>query len=162
MVLELIPQLASFGYTGVFFLSMLSSATIFFPLPYFVAVFALASTLNPLILTTVAAVGSTIGELTGFYAGRLGHKFLEKRHEKLKWLLIAEEWFRKHRGFAILVFISASPLPTDIGGVVAGALHYDVKRFFLAILIGKMMKFAFIAYAGFYSFGFLTDYFGIA
>lgn len=158
MVLDFLAGLAVYGYAGVFAMSLIGSATVIFPVPYFIVIFGLATTLSPILLTLVSAVGSAIGELVAFFLGKYGSKLLIKKQNK--WLKLTEKWFRRN-GFLTLVFLAAAPLPTDIGGIVAGTLDYSKTKFFLAILIGKIVKFAVIVYAGYYSVTAITQYLGI-
>jgi membrane protein DedA with SNARE-associated domain len=145
---ELIEILKPFGYLGAFAMSVIGSATIILPVPYFFAIAALATTLNPILLTIVAGIGSAIGEFVAFFVGRVGHKFIIKKHGK--WITLAEKWFKKH-GFLSIVFLAFLPAIADIGGIVAGAFHYNKWRFLLANIIGKTAKFAIIVYAGYFS-----------
>lgn len=159
MVLEFIADFAAYGYAGVFAVSLIGSATIFFPVPYFVVIFGLAPVLDPIVLVIVAALGSAIGELVGFYLGRAGEKAIHKRH--WKWFETAEWWFKRH-GFLTLIFLSAAPLVADVGGLMAGTMKYDRGKFLVAMFIGKIVKFAVIVAAGYYSLGYVLAYFGIA
>jgi len=159
MVLDFLAGLAAYGYLGVFAMALIGSATVIFPVPYFVVIFGLATTLDPLLLTAASAVGSAIGELTAFFFGKYGSRLLIKKHGK--WLKMTEVWFKRN-GFLTLVFLAAAPLPTDIGGIVAGALGYGKAKFFLAMLIGKAVKFGVIVYAGYYSITAVTQYLGYA
>lgn len=136
------------GYAGVFAMSALGSATVILPVPYFIAVAALATTLNPILLTIVAGVGSAIGEFVAFFVGKIGHKIIIKKHGK--WITLAEKWF-KNNGFLTITFLAFLPAVADIGGILAGALHYNKWRFLLANVIGKVAKFAIIVYAGYFS-----------
>lgn len=158
MVLEFIQDLAAYGYAGVFAMSVIGSATVIFPLPYFIVIFGLASTLNPIILTVVSGVGSAIGEFISFFVGKYGSHLILKKHGK--WFRLAEKWFKRN-GFLTLVFLAAAPGVADIGGIMAGALHYSKTRFFLANLIGKLVKFAVVAYAGYYSIPVLMQVIGV-
>lgn len=156
MVLEALAGLATYGYVGVFVMSLVGSATIIFPVPYFIVIFGLATTLNPVLLAVAAGVGSAIGEFTGFYLGHYSKKMLKSQK---KWLSLTEKWFKRN-GFLTLVFLAAAPLPTDIGGIVAGMANYGRWKFLCAMLIGKMVKFAVVVYAGYYSLSSIMQYIG--
>ena len=58
-------------------------------------------------------------------------------------------FFTKY-GFWSIVFLAFLPFPFDFIGILAGASNYNIKRFFLATLIGKTIKMLMIAYAGFF------------
>jgi membrane protein YqaA with SNARE-associated domain len=50
-------------------------------------------------------------------------------------------------------------MPDDIAGIVGGVLKYDIKKFFTAVLIGKVIFHLFLAFAGHYGINGLVDYF---
>lgn len=158
---ELFVWLQSYGYIGAFVMSVIGSATIILPAPYFIVIFGMAGLpgMNPVLLAAASAVGSAVGELTGFWLGKYGGKAFIKKNAK--WLKAAKKWFDKN-GFLTLVFLAAAPLPTDIGGIIAGTSNYSRTKFFIAMLIGKMVKFSVVVYAGYYSLGWVMQYFGIA
>ncbi|HDD46549.1 MAG TPA: DedA family protein [Candidatus Aenigmarchaeota archaeon] len=132
------------GYAGIFLVSMIGSASILLPVPTDMILFLSSAILNPLLVGTIAAVGSAIGELTGYYAGYLGRKILRKNDEAKFDRII------KKYGFLAIVIFSFTPLPMDIMGIAAGGVKYSVRKFFIAVLIGKLPRSLMIAFAGFY------------
>ena len=70
----------NFGYLGVFFINFIGCATILFPLPAAPLVFIFGAVLNPLFVAIFAALGATLGELTGYGIGFGGKKILEKKY----------------------------------------------------------------------------------
>lgn len=154
---ELFANLANFGYLGIFLISLIGTATIIFPLPAAVFVFGAAAVLNPLILGIVAGLGAAIGELTGYFMGyageKIGEKKIKERVERIKKL------FKKYGGFLILVVFAATPLPDDIVGIVGGFLKYEIGKFFVAVLIGKIIFHLILAYGGYYGINWILDYF---
>jgi membrane protein YqaA with SNARE-associated domain len=143
--------IATFGYPGVFFVSLVSSASIFFPIPGFLFILAASPVLNPFLLGIVAGAGSAIGELTGYILGRGGKKTIEKK--EIKWIKKGEDWFRRGRGFWFIFIFAATPLPDDVAGIVAGLFSYSWKKFLLASFIGKTILNIAIALGGFYGIG---------
>jgi len=156
MIQELFLQLSTLGYFGIFLVSLIGSSTIIFPLPATVFVFGAGAVLNPLILGVVAGMGAALGELVGYgfgWAGRkIGKKRLKERLEK------AERMFKKYGGFFALILFAATPLPDDIVGIVSGILKYEIKRFFIAVLIGKIIFHLILAYAGYYGINWMLNY----
>ncbi len=136
------------GYLGIFFISLVSSATIFLPVPSFALVFAAGAVLNPVVVGVAGGIGSAMGELTGYAIGYGGEHALSKKHKKL--LERTEKWAEKHGFFAVVVIFAATPLPDDVIGIIGGALNYDVRKFFAASLIGKLALNLALAFAGFY------------
>lgn len=157
MFQELFLQLSNWGYFGIFIISLIGSATIILPLPAATFVFALGSILNPLILGLVAGIGSAFGELIGYGLGFSGRKIAkEKIKEKLE---AAKSKFEKYGGFSVLILFAATPLPDDIVGILGGILKYEIKKFFLAVLIGKAIFNLILAYAGYYGINWILKYF---
>lgn len=134
----------NFGYGGVFIISLISSASILFPLPGFAAIPIGAYFLHPLLVAIVGALGSSIGELVGYGVGRGGRAIGDEKITK--WSEHLAKWFEKINGFTIIVLFAATPLPHDIVGLFSGVIKYDIKKFFLATLIGKFLMFLVLAY----------------
>jgi membrane protein YqaA with SNARE-associated domain len=149
----------AYGYPGVFIINLIGSATILFPVPAFAVTFALGAVLNPWILGIVAAFGSAIGEFTGYYLGYGSHGTLKKKYKK--WIERMMDFAEKRSMFLTIIVIAATPIPTDIGGILAGIAKYDTRKFFLAMLIGKIINYSVIAWAGFFGIGWILQLFGI-
>jgi membrane protein YqaA with SNARE-associated domain len=155
MVQEFFLQLSGLGYFGIFLISLIGSSTIIFPLPASTFVFLAAAALNPLLLGIVAGMGAALGELVGYVFGRAGRKIGQKKFEKE--LDKARRMFEKYGGFLALIVFAATPLPDDVAGIVAGLLKYDVKRFFVAVSIGKIIFHLVLAYGGYYGINWILN-----
>lgn len=138
----------SWGYPGIFLVSFLGNASIIFPIPAFLVVFTFGGILNPWVLGTVAGIGAALGEITGYALGWGGRKGLKKKYGP--WLNRAKEWFHKLGMFPIIVIFASTPLPDDVVGILGGMVKYNLKKFLLAALIGKIILHIAIAWAGFY------------
>lgn len=149
----------AYGYFGVFVINIIASATIFFPLPAFALTFALGAVLNPWLLGLSAGLGSAIGELTGYLLGYGGQEAFKKRYRK--WLDRASRFAEKRGMFLAVLVIAASPIPTDIVGILAGVAKYRPWKFFVAMTIGKVIKYTLIAWAGFYGLSWIAGLFGL-
>lgn len=157
MIEELFNSLLPFGYLGIFLISLIGSSTIVLPLPAAVFVFGAGAVLNPLLLGVIAGFGAAIGELIGYGLGFGGRKVMEKKiKEKVE---KAKEIFSKYRGFFILILFAATPLPDDIVGITSGILKYEVKKFFVAVFIGKTILHLILAYGGYYGINWVLNYF---
>ena len=163
MVAEFFISLVqTLGYAGVFMASLLGNASIIFPLPSAIFIFIGGKFLNPLLVGIVAAVGGSIGEMTAYGLGMGGNYFAKKQKKNKKyseWFKRGNRWFKHHNGFLIVFVFSVIPLPHDVIGILCGAIRYDAKKFFLATLIGRVIMYTAIAYAGFYGLGAVTNYF---
>ncbi|MFH1445271.1 MAG: VTT domain-containing protein [Nanoarchaeota archaeon] len=136
------------GYLGVFLVSLIGSASIFFPVPAFIVIFAAGVFLNPWLVGLIAGIGSAIGELTGYLLGFGGRKVAETKYEKQ--LEKTKKWVDRRGAFFVIFLFALTPLPDDIAGIIAGVIEYDIKKFFIATLIGKIILSVGIALAGFY------------
>ena len=85
MLRDHVEKFAAYGYPGVFLIVLVSYATILVPVPGLAMVFALSGLLNPLGVAIAAALGGTIGEMSGYLAGYSGRAVIEnwKRYEKI-------------------------------------------------------------------------------
>ena len=145
LALSLLHQ---FGYIGLFVISSVSSATIFLPLPGYLIIPVAATTLNPFLVGIVAGAGSAAGEMTSYLLGLGGRKLSGKaKKDADAWFERLKELFSKYNGFAIIFAFSALPLPFDAMGLFCGAIKYDAKKFFLATLSGKIIRYLALAYA---------------
>jgi membrane protein DedA with SNARE-associated domain len=142
--------IVQFSYIAIFFVSLISTSTIFIPFPIYIIIFFAAGLgLNPLIVGITAGLGSAFGELTGYLIGVGGAKIIEeKRKKKLRLTEVFTRLFKRF-GFLIVVIAAFIPFPFDAIGILAGVSKYDIKKFLLATSIGKIIKCLLIAYAGY-------------
>ncbi|MBI4298168.1 MAG: DedA family protein [Chloroflexi bacterium] len=138
-----LTSLKSLGYPGIFALSLISSSTVLVPVPGIASVCGGSSFLNPVALAIVAALGETLGELSGYALGFSGKGILEKRNIYYK----MHTWLEK-RGAVTLFIASLVPNPIfDVVGITAGALRYPIPRFLVVVLSGKSIKNLGVVYA---------------
>ena len=137
-------ELSTFGYLGIFLISVIGNATVLFPVPSLVAVFAGGTLFHPLLVGLVSGVAEPIGELSGYLAGYGGSAIIEDKATYAK----LEAWMRRH-GYLTIFVLSVIPNPVfDLAGIAAGALHFPVWKFLLACWLGKTIKAVAVAYAG--------------
>lgn len=148
----------TWGYLGLFAINIIANATILFPLPSFIVVFVFGAILNPILVGIVSGVGAAIGELVGYVLGRGGHEVLKSKNKE--WFDKAKKWSEKRGLFPVIIVFAATPIPYDIIGILAGIIKYDLRKFFLATVIGKIIINIVIAMAGFYSLTWVMGMFG--
>ena len=146
------------GYPGIFLINLIGTASIIFPVPSFIVTFTFGGILNPWLVGLVAGLGAALGELTGYVIGRGGKKLIKRKHERV--LERAKGWMERHGAFSIVVLFAMTPLPDDIIGIICGMINYEVKRFFLASLIGKTVMSLFLAWGGFLGVNWVLSVFG--
>ena len=144
-----LPILSSLGYAGVFLISLLSSATIFIPLPGFAVVFAMGRILNPALVGIVAGIGAGLGESTGYFAGFAGHNAVEETG-----IFKAHKREIEKYGMPAIFILALIPNPAfDLCGIAAGAVEMPIWKFLLATTAGKIVRYTLLAYLGLYSEG---------
>jgi membrane protein YqaA with SNARE-associated domain len=134
------------AYLIVFAVTFLASCTIVLPAPGAAIVITAASIWNPVIVATVASVGSTLGEITGYYAGYIGEKIII--NEQLPAYKRAVSWMSRYGIWTILVLAAIPLIVFDIIGLVAGALRLPLWKFLLACWAGRIPKSFMEAYIG--------------
>lgn len=140
-----VSQLGDYGYLGAFLLCLVCNATVILPVPGIVVLFALGTTLNPVLVALVGATGGIIGEMTGFMVGYGGREVVPG---KGRLYTMAENWMRRWGGWAVFI-LAAAPLPVfDVAGVVAGVLRYPLWKFLLIGWVGKSIKYILLVLAG--------------
>jgi uncharacterized membrane protein YdjX (TVP38/TMEM64 family) len=141
---EQIQHLEKYGYPGVFFMNLLSSATVLIPVPGVLVTSAMGAVFNPFWVALAAGIGAGLGELSGYLAGFSGQAVVERVdwHEQL------ERWIEKYGDVTILV-LAFIPNPLfDMAGITAGALKMPVSRFLIWCCLGKILKMLAFSYGG--------------
>ena len=133
--------LGSYGYLGVFGLSLLGNATVILPAPAFITAIAAGRTLNPWLVGLWSGLGAGIGETTGYLAGRAGSSIVSKSIQEHR---IANH-VRRYGSFAVF-FFAAIPNPLmDVAGLAAGMLQMPFWKFIIACSAGKIIRFTLLA-----------------
>ncbi len=148
-----LSDIKELGYPGIFLVSLLTSATVVLPAPGLAFTFAMGSVFNPLLVGLAAGAGETLGELTGYIAGRAGRSAFgqDPRYERL------EAITRRYGAWAILV-LSILPIGVfDVVGIAAGAMRMPLAHFVSATWLGKTTKTIAFAYAGAHSINWLIE-----
>jgi membrane protein YqaA with SNARE-associated domain len=152
-----LADFSSYGYLGLFVVSIVGNATILLPAPSLVATFLAGGIFNPVLAGIVSGAGMAIGELSGYMAGYGGTAILDTKDlERFEHL---QDWMRRH-GFLTIFMLSVIPNPIfDLAGVAAGVLHFPLPRFLLACFLGKTVKGLAFALAGAQSLPFIDQFF---
>ncbi len=151
--------IGTYGYFGIFAVAAASSATVFLPtFPLSLLVFLAAAKLNPIGVGIAAGLGSATGELTSYWIARGGERILEKKYKKQ--IHHMEELFRKYHGSLVIFVVAAIPvIPFDFMGLFAGSIHYSAKKFYIAAVSGKIVRYTVIALAGYFGMHWMLSYF---
>lgn len=145
-----------YGYLGAFMVCTVGNISIFIPIPFALIVYAFGSMLNPLLLGLVGGLGSAIGEMVSYFLGRGGRKMIERRYGSR--LDAVEKLIYRYGALAVFIF-ALLPLPDDLLLIPLGMMKFDIKKTFIAMLLGKTLMCIFLAYSGAFSFNYLRDIF---
>jgi membrane protein YqaA with SNARE-associated domain len=140
--------LLQLGYPGVALVMFFSSATVLLPAPGFATLLAASGLgqLNPWLLGLFGALGSSIGELTGYLVGLGSRRVLHP--ERGRWTRRCE-YFMQRWGFLTILVMATIPNPLfDAVGIVAGSLAYPARRLWVACMLGNTVKYTALALLG--------------
>ncbi|MBN1563858.1 MAG: VTT domain-containing protein [Anaerolineae bacterium] len=141
---EHLQHLKTLGYLGAFLAMLLSNATLILPAPGLIIVFALGSSLNPVLVGLAGATGAALGEITGYMLGANGVHLMDKTAVAQR----IERWMQRN-GALTIFSLSIFPNPFfDMAGVLAGAGHIPLWRFLTVTFAGKSIQSIIIALAG--------------
>lgn len=154
-----------FSYLAIFGVSALGTSTLFIPFPIDTVIIFAASGLglSPLLVGIAAGLGASIGELTGYFVGAGGRFVIEeKKKRKRMWgrfISFLTRLFKRY-GVCVIPVAAFLPFPFDIVGILSGMSKYNIKKFFVAVAIGKIARSLLIAYAGYITIPFIMDWIG--
>jgi len=153
----ILAALQSYGYAGTFVIGLLGNAVPFLPVPYLVPIFLLSTILNPLWVGISVGIGASFGKCVSYLIGRGGWKMLgEKRQRELECF---STLLGKYGAVAVYLFASL-PLPDDIIVIPFGMIKYSFKKFFAALILGKLTLGLIVAYTASYSFEYAKIFLG--
>ena len=146
-----LAQLTTYGYLGLFVISLISAASIVMPMPGAAAVTSAGAFLDPILsipvpilVGLVAGPAETLGELTGYAAGYGGSALFRERSFYPR----VRGWMER-RGIVTMFVLSSFPNPlVDVAGVAAGAVRMRLWRFVVGVLAGKVFKNIYLASGG--------------
>lgn len=147
VLLHVMPQfqlaeLKRYGYFGVFLANLLPSLSVVVPAHIFVPGLAfnvvVAKVGSPFWVAVVAALGSTLGEVTAYYLGYGGQRLFKlERFERYK---TAERWMKRHGWLAVVGFAFLPLFIFDFVGIAAGALRLSLTKFLIFTYIGRLPR----------------------
>jgi membrane protein DedA with SNARE-associated domain len=156
-------RLAGFGYFSVFVTNLASTATVFIPVPGLTTAAQLLiinegdRSSVPWLVGVAGGVGMAVGEVTAYYAGLLGSELARGRelpgpkrfHGTIRRVFRAIDWMMDRWGMPTLFVLAAIPNPFfEIAGITAGSVRMPFRRFFVAVLGGKIVRGIMLAYMG--------------
>ena len=162
--LQLLVQ--DYGLIALFLISIAANATIFLPMPLDLVVLWFGSVINieqlglhyAIAAGIVAGIGASIGEMTAYILGLLGISATEKAMKKNLGKITEIREKLQNKGMIVIFLGSLTPFPFDIIGIAAGLIKYDPKKFFVAALGGKLIRYLIVILAGYYGFEIVRAY----
>lgn len=151
-----LEEYSFYAYVGVFLVTLVSSASVLFPVPGLAFVLAAAAKWNPAIVAVMASVGSTLGELSAYYVGYWGRHLIHP--ERSQYFQRAEQWMTRYGSVTIFFFAFVPFLIFDLAGIAAGALRLPVWKFLLACWLGRLPRSFVECYLGWGILSFLTPF----
>ena len=144
-------ELRRYGYLGVFLIPLIGSASFILPMPGLAVIATGGAFLDPvlgvppwIVVGLLAGLGESLGELTGYAAGYGGRAVLQER----RFLRRLEGWMHG-QGSVVMFTMAVLPNPFfDVAGVIAGVVRMPLWKFFVAVLLGKIIKSMYVAGAG--------------
>lgn len=131
---------AALGYVGVATANFLNSATLFSPIPAFVATFLAASVLNPVILVLLSSSVVTVGESVPYFLGG----GVNKAFADYKWHKQLRHYFYKSPFLFLVVWIGLPNPVQSLGQVFAGTVKYPFWKYSLATFLGNLIWFSIV------------------
>ena len=124
-----------YGYFVVFVLCFFCNATIFVAAPSLIVAVTAAQTLQPLPVILLGTAGTTLGEMVGYFSGKVGRAIIQKNGRITSWVF-------RHGAIAVFLF-ALIPLPFfDLAGIVSGYSKMKWYTFMLFCSLGKLLKMA--------------------
>lgn len=139
-----LEELTTLGYIGAFVAMLVGNATLILPAPGLMVVFAVGSTLNPVLAGVCGSAGGTLGELTGYLTGYSGVGVLQDSAISRR----IHRWMGRS-GMLTIFILSIIPNPFfDMAGIIAGAGRMPLPRFLGVTFCGKTIQAVLVAFAG--------------
>jgi len=150
------------GYAGVFLANLLSTGTVFIPVPGLLAVsqaliVSEADVLSPLAVGLVGGLGMGLGETTAYLTGLAGsHVARETEVRGPRWIQPAIDrvikwvsWLMTRYGLVTLFVLAVIPDPIfEFAGITAGATRVSFRRYMAVVVTGNCVRGLLLAYVG--------------
>ncbi|WP_263411129.1 YqaA family protein [Terriglobus tenax] len=138
----LLKLLLPLGFWGIGALALIDSATIPVPIDALLIAYVVNDHRKAFLYVLLAAAGSAVGSLVPFYVGRAGGElFLLKRINRKRYEQLRDR-FERQEFFAIMIpAMMPPPTPIKLFEFAAGVFEMHTATFFLAIFLGKFLRF---------------------
>jgi len=175
---EYVIRFQSFGYLGLFLMTIVTGYSLPLPVPYMIVAFTLGGVLNPALVGASAGLGLGIGGTLLYLTGRGGRRFLpqfniadpadeaysSRMARLLRRIKVPRMIDFAHRRGTIGIFVLAA-LPNPFFAPMAismGTMRFRFAKFFFACWAGSTVKAMVIAYLGYLGLGSFLRWFGMS
>lgn len=133
---ENLGDISNIGYLGLFALCFLANSTVLLPSPSLMIAASCALIMNPFLVAVVGALGSSLGEFTGYIFGLVTKDISSKACKLFDYLKS-----KVHNQLLLIFLLAVLPLPLfDIAGIYAGGTKLSQITFYLVCFCGKFIK----------------------
>lgn len=140
-----LDRLNELVYFGAFLLALIANSTVVVPIPYNAIILAMTQAAPlPWLIALLAALGSAIGEITGYLVGKAGGEVI-KETKFTKWLYLQMQ--NKWRAPLAIFLVSVPPNPAfGLVGIISGAVNLRLVIFTAAVFFGRLIRFLSFAF----------------
>ena len=140
-------ELAPLGYLAVFVSTLVAGMAVMVP-GVNVVVFVAGRSMDPILVALIGGLGSSLGESTGFVAGRATRSLVTERRLESRWGKSIAGLVRRNAFLTIFGLAFFSVVLADVAGLVAGRVGYSYRKFLVATFLGKTLRFLLVAVLG--------------
>ena len=156
---DYIAELQSYGYLGVFIISLFAGSIMVLPIPYVAVVFTLGGVLNPALVGVASGLGASVGAMTIYLAGYGGHGLFRNYNDAIYSRMVG--WVQRRGSIAVFIMSAVfNPLFIPMA-ITLGMLRFRLWKFFVLCWAGNTVKSLAIAYAGYLGLRSLLHWVGV-
>jgi len=139
------------GVWGLFILAFIEASVFPIPVDILLAILVLENPANTFLYATIAVIGSVLGGIFGYYIGRVGEHYILEKFIKKTTMKKYHTLFERYGAWAVFI-AGFTPIPYKIAAIGSGVFYLNIKKFILACIFGRGLRF--------FSVAFIVKYFG--
>ena len=121
------------------------SESILFPIPpdALLILISLKNIELAILISIITTISSVLGGIVGYYIGNKLGRSLVFKIISTNYIIKAESLFSRF-GFWVIITAAFTPIPYKVFTLTAGVLNLDLKKFIIASIIGRSLRFILI------------------